>query len=97
MLMNYIKWFNEMLVKVIKAKRQAEAKIAVVMADAILVQLLHRETAALEELPNHTQWLCKYRPEPLITTYVYTFKDIKTSNNITEYPVWLHIRFNYEI
>ena len=46
MLLNYIKWFDEMLVKLIKAKRQAEAKIAVVMADAILVQLLHRENAA---------------------------------------------------
>ena len=55
MLLNYIRWFNEMLVKLIKAKKQVEAKTVVVMADAILVQLLHRETAALEELPNHTQ------------------------------------------
>ena len=55
MLLNYIRWFNEMLVKLIKAKKQVEAKTVVVMADAILVQLLHRETAALEELPNHIQ------------------------------------------
>ena len=31
-LMNCIKWFNEMLGKVIKTKRQAEAKIVVVIA-----------------------------------------------------------------
>ena len=37
MIMNYIKWFNEMLGKVIKAKRQVEAKIVVAIADAILV------------------------------------------------------------
>ena len=38
-IMNLIKWFNEMLGKVIKAKIQAEAKIIVAIADAILVQL----------------------------------------------------------
>ena len=41
--------------------------------------------------------IMKYCPDSLVGTYSYTFKDIKTSNNITEYPVWLHIRFNYEI
>ena len=39
-----------MLGKVIKAKRQAEAKIVVMIADAILMQLLHHENAVLEEL-----------------------------------------------
>ena len=37
-----------MLGKVIKAKRQAEAKIVVAIADAILVQMLHRVTPPAE-------------------------------------------------
>ena len=46
-----------MLGKVIKAKRQAEAKLVVAIADAILVQMLHRVKAALLSYNVWNLWL----------------------------------------